>query len=193
MQIIPDQRNAKTTAILLLFIALLLVYLLVFHWFVMRHGEYAEELGALREQLYRFQNVASQREPLQVRLAGLRSAGQDTNLFLQEADFDEAAAAMSSRIGQMVRSRADDACQIVSRQPVRARAKERFEKVTVNVRMRCDGDDFLQILYSMETGTPLILVDELNIIRPRTQRNSRGRSSTQGTLDIRFNVSGYLQ
>lgn len=194
MQVIPDQRNAKTTAILLLFIAVLLVYLLVFHWFVVRHREYAEELGGLREQLQRFQVVAAQRESLQLRLGSIRSAEQDDSLFLQEADFDEAAAAMSGQIGQMVRFQADETCQIVSRQPVRARAKERFEKVTVNVRMRCDADDFLQVLYAMETGLPLILVDDLNIIRPRTQRRTRGtQPKPRGALDIRFNVSGYLQ
>ncbi len=193
MQLIPAQRDAKTTAVLLLFIALLLVYLLVFHWFVRQHREYSEELGALREQLQRFQIVASQREALQARLGRIRNSEQDSNLFMQEADFDEAAAAMSSRIGQMVRLQADDSCQIVSRQPVRGREKERFEMVMVNVRMRCNGDDFLQILYSMETSTPLILVDELNIIRPRARRNSRAPTNSQGTLDIRFNVVGYLQ
>ena len=73
MQVIPDQRNSKTTAIMLLVIALLLVYLLVFHWFILRHGEYAEEIGDLREQLNRFQTVASQREALQMHLSQIRS------------------------------------------------------------------------------------------------------------------------
>ena len=73
MQVIPDKRNAKTTAILLLCIAVLLVYLLIFHWFVMRHREYAEELGDLREQLHRYQVVAAQREALQVRLGDRKS------------------------------------------------------------------------------------------------------------------------
>jgi len=59
MQVIPDQRNSKTTAIMLLVIALLLVYLLVFHWFILRHGEYAEEIGDLRTQLSRFQTVCA--------------------------------------------------------------------------------------------------------------------------------------
>lgn len=194
MQIIPDQRNSKTTAILLLAIAMLLVYLLIFHWFIVRHREYAEEIGGLRTQFNRFQTVASQRESLQVRLSRLRNSQKDTDLFLQYPEFDEAAAAMSGSIGEMVRNQADDACQIVSRQPVRPRVQERFQKVTVNVRMRCDAEDFLQILYRMETGTPLMLVDDLNIIRPRTRRRTRNAlAETQGVLDIRFNVSGYLQ
>jgi len=194
MQIIPDQRNSKTTAILLLVIASLLVYFLVFHWFILRHREYAEEIGDLRTQLNRFQTVASQRESLQMRLSRLRSSQKDIDLFLEYPEFDEAAAAMSGSIGDMVRTQADESCQIVSRQPVRPRVQERFQKVTVNVRMRCDAEDFLQILYRMETGTPLMLVDDLNIIRPRTRRRTRNaQPETQGVLDIRFNVSGYLQ
>ena len=194
MQIIPDQKNAKSTAIMLLVIALLMVYLLVFHWFFVRHKEYAGEIGDLRDQLNRFQSVASQRENLQKKLGQIRSSQKDTDLFLDDPEFDEAAAAMSGSIGSMVRSQAGDNCQIVSRQPVRPKVQERFQKVTVNVRMRCDAEDFLKILHAMETGTPLMLVDDLNIIRPRTRNRTRGKPvASQGALDIRFNVSGYLK
>lgn len=194
MQLIPDQRNSKATALMLLVIALLLVYLLLFHWFVLRHISYAEEIGELREQLGRFQSVAAQREALQARLGQIRNTQTDEGLFLDYPTFDEAAAALSGNIGDMVRTQADDSCQIVSRQPVRPRVQERFEKVTVNVRMRCNAEDFLPILYGMETGVPLMLVDDLNVIRPRTTRRVRGQQAQeQGALDIRFNVSGYLK
>jgi general secretion pathway protein M len=194
MQFIPEQRSSKTTALLLLAIAVILVYLLLFHWFVLRHREYAGEIGDLRDQLNRFQTVASQRESLQGRLSQISSSQNDADLFLDYSSFDEAAAAMSGGIGELVRAEADDSCQIVSRQPVRSRVQERFQKVTVNVRMRCDAEDFLKILYGMETGMPLMLVDDLNIIRPRTRRTTRNQqTATQGQLDIRFNVSGYLK
>ncbi len=194
MQVIPDQRNSKATALMLLVIALLLVYLLLFHWFVLRHLEYADEISDLRQQLSRFQSVASQREALQERLSQIRNSQNDEGLFLEYPTFDEAAAALSGNIGDMVRTQADDSCQIVSRQPVRPRVQERFQKVTVNVRMRCDAEDFLPILFGMETGMPLMLVDDLNVIRPRTNRRVRGQQAEeQGALDIRFNVSGYLK
>ena len=194
MQVIPDQRNSKSTAFLLLAVALILVYLLFFHWFVQRHTQYAEEIGDLRSQLVRFQTVASQRETLQAQLSLIGSSQNDAGLFLVYPSFDEAAAAMSGDIGDLVRTQAEDSCQIVSRQPVRPRVEERFQKVTVNVRMRCDAEDFLKVLFGMETGMPLMLVDDLNIIRPRTRRTSRAQQTdTQGALDIRFNVSGYLK
>jgi len=180
---------------MLLVIVLLLVYLLGFHWFIQRHLDYAEELGELQEQLNRFQLVASQRESLQARLGEVRSTQEDAALFLEGPEFDEAAAAMSSSLGTMVRMQATDSCQIVSRQPVRPRVEERFRKVTVNVRMRCEAVDFMEVLHQMETSMPLMLVDDLNVIRPRARRRSaRGaQAEVRGTLDIRFNVSGYLR
>ncbi len=194
MQVIPDQKNTRTTAIMLLVIALLLVYLVFFHWFILRHWEFAEEISDLRTQLGRFQVVASQRESLQARLGEIRNSQQDADLFMKEPEFDEAAAAMSDRIGAMVRTQAEDSCQIVSRQPIRPKVQERFEKVTVNVRMRCGAEDFLKILYGMETGMPLMLVDDLNIIKPRARRRTRGgQVDSPASLDIRFNVSGYLK
>lgn len=194
MQLIPDQKSSKTTALMLLVIVLLLVYLLGFHWFVQSHRDYNSELSGLREQLGRFQAVASRREALQLQLAEVKNAQEDTALFLEQPGFDEAAADLSSRLGAMVRAQGNDDCQIVSRQPVRARVQERFQKVTVNVRMRCDAEGFTQILYEMETATPLMLVDDLNIIQPRTQRRRRGVVvEATGALDIRFNVSGYLK
>lgn len=194
MQVIPDQKSSKTTALLLLAIAVLLIYLVFFHWFVVRHKEYAGEIEDLRDQLTRFQTVASQRAALQELLGKIRNSQEDAGLFLDDPSFDEAAASISGSIGDMVRIQADDSCQIVSRQPVRARVQERFEKITVNVRMRCNAEDFLKILYAMETNIPLMLVDDLNVIRQRTRSRSRNQQEPeQGGLDIRFNVSGYLR
>ena len=195
MQLVPDQQNGRLTAILLLVIVLILVYFVGFHWFFQRHAAYASELSDLREQLARFEAIAAQREPLTAQLNTIRNSRSDEDLFLVESNFNEAAAAMSDRLGQMVQTQADDSCQIVSRQPVRARVQERYERVTVNVRMRCHGEDLLQILYQLESEVPMVLVGDLNVIKPRARR--RGRNNTQvespQALDVRFNMAGYLK
>lgn len=194
MQLLPDARSARLTAILLAVIALILMYLLAFHWFILRHSAYAEELGGLREQLGRFQAVAAQRETMEQRLRQIRETRQDAELFLTEPNFNEAAAAMSERLGQMVRTQAGDECQIVSRQPVRPRVQERYERVTVNVRMRCEPEDLLQILHRLESGIPMVMVDDLNVIRPRARRRvNREVVDFDQPLDVRFNMSAYLR
>lgn len=194
MQVMPDQQNGRLTAILILLIVMIAVYMLGFHWFFKRHAAYADELTGLREQLGRYEAIAAQREPLQQQLAEIRASRDDADLFLTESNFNEAAAAMSERLGQLVSTQADESCQIVSRQPVRPRVEERFERVTVNVRMRCHGEDLVRILYRLESEVPMVLVDDLNVLRPQ----SRGRRNTPGPepvqpLDVRFNMSGYLK
>lgn len=195
MELLPDQQNGRLTAILVLVIVLIAVYMIGFHWFFQRHAAYAEEVDGLREQLARFEAQAAQREPLQQQLTKIRESRNDEGLFLDEPNFNEAAAGLSERLNQMVQTQADESCQIVSRQPVRPRVQERFQRVTVNVRMRCHAEDMLRILYRLESEAPMVLVDDLNVLRPRARR--RGRDAEQPppvqALDVRFNMSGYLR
>jgi len=187
--------GSRLTAILILVIVLLLVYLACFHWFILRHLEYSEEIGELSEQLGRYQRVAAQRSEYESMLQELQDRKSDENLFLEGNDFNEAAAGMSERLSQMISIQAEDNCQIVSRQPVRPRVQERFEKVTVNVRMRCGIEDLKKVLYALETGIPMVIADEVTIIKPRSRsRRSRNNEPEVGQpLDIRFNMSGYLR
>ncbi len=186
--------NSKLTAILLLVISLILVYLLCFNWFILSHLTYGEEIAELESQLDRYRKVAAQKEQVESQLEQLQNRRTESNLFLTEVDFNEAAATMSERLSQMLASFAHESCQIVSRQPVRARVVERFEKVTVNVRMRCDIDDLMQMLYNLESGAPMIFAEELTVIKPRARRRSNQQNAAdEQALDIRFNMSGYLR
>ena len=152
-----------------------------------------EILPALKENLGRFQAVVAQREALQEQLAAIRNSDTDEDLFLEQPDFNEAAAEMSERLGQMVAAEAGEDCQIVSRQPVRPRVQERFQRVTVNVRMRCAGEDTLGILYRLESENPMVIVEDLNVIRPRARRRNDETPAASALLDVRFNMSAYLK
>lgn len=195
MALVAEQGNNRLTAILLLVISVIVVYLLCFHWFILRHVELGSDISLLSEQLGRFERVAARRDLYEQQLEQLQERKSDANLFLEGGDFNEAAAEMSERLSQMISTQADDSCQIVSRQPVRPRVQERFEKVTVNVRMRCRVEDLQKILFSLETGVPLVIADELTVIKPRSRRRSSRQAAqeTDTALDIRFNISGYLR
>jgi general secretion pathway protein M len=191
MALVAEQGNNRLAAILLFVIVVILVYLVGFHWFILRHIEYSSEISDLSEQLGRFERVAAEKEGYESMLAGLENRKSDENLFLEGRNFNEAAAEMSERLGQMIDLQAEGTCQIVSRQPVKPRVQERFEKVTVNVRMQCGIEDFEKVLYTLETTVPMVIADEVTVIKPRSRRRAI-QASTSDTLDIRFNMSGYL-
>lgn len=193
MALAAEQGNNRLAAILLLLISVILVYIVCFHWFIVRHIEYGTEISDLSEQLGRYQRVAEQKTKYESLLEDLNSRRPDQSLFLGGEDFNEAAAEMSESLGQMINTQAEDTCQIVSRQPVRPRVQERFQKVTVNVRMRCGIEDFRKIMYSLETSVPMVIADEITVIKPRARRRAnRDAQNRQSALDIRFNMSGYL-
>jgi general secretion pathway protein M len=193
MALVSTQENNRLTAVLLFVITIIMLYLLCFHWFIMRHLDYGNEISELSTQLGRFQQVAAQRPEYESLLQSLENRESNENLFLEGGDFNEAAAEMSERLSQMINTQAEDTCQIVSRQPVRPRIQERFQKVTVNVRMRCGIEDLKKVLYMLETSVPMVLTEELTIIKPRARRRTNSPAAqTQTALDIRFNMSGYL-
>jgi len=193
MALVAEQGNNRLAAILLFVITVILVYLLCFHWFILRHRDYGADISELSGQLGRYQRVAAQKTQYESLLQDLENRQSDASLFLGGRDFNEAAAEMSERLGQMINTQAEDTCQIVSRQPVRPRVQERFQKVTVNVRMRCGIEDLKKVLYSLETSVPMVIADEVTVIKPRTRRRSKNQATpTPTALDIRFNMSGYL-
>lgn len=193
MALVAEPGNNRLAAILLLVITVIVVYMLCFHWFIIRQIDYGNEISELSEQLGRYQRVAQQKVVYESLLQDLLERRPDQSLFLEGEDFNEAAAEMSERLGQMINTQAEDTCQIVSRQPVRPRVQERFQKVTVNVRMRCGIEDFRKIMYSLETSVPMVIADEITLIKPRARRRANRDATNQpAALDIRFNMSGYL-
>jgi hypothetical protein len=60
--------------------------------------------------------------------------------------------------------------------------------------MRCGIEDLQKVLYSLETGVPMIIADEVTVIKPRSRRRSGDPSDAgDSVLDVRFNMSGYLR
>jgi len=65
--------------------------------------------------------------------------------------------------------------------------------VRVNVRMQCPLDDFMRVLYEMESSVPLVFVDSIMINQRLTPDQSRRRGSQPyGQLDIRFEMYGFI-
>ena len=85
MQLLPDREQGRPLAIILLAIVLLIIYLVCFHWFILRHQQYAETITDLREQLGNVQLRLEQKPLLEARLQELQTERQDEAFFLREA------------------------------------------------------------------------------------------------------------
>lgn len=195
MKILPDREQGKPLAIGLALVALIVVYLVGFHWFVQRHMQISEQAGSLKEQIARAKAMSMQRDDVEAQLEELRVARHDSALFLPQPTFATAAAGLSRQLREIIAAEADDEefCQVQASQPRPSQEEERFEPVTVNVRMNCPLPDFVRVLHRLEDNIPLIFIDNLSIMQRVAQGSQRARrGGDPALLDIRFDMYGYL-
>ncbi len=195
MQWLPDRKNNRPLALGLLVIALILVYLGGFHWFVLRHAELASESERLSHQAARFKAAVAREPDLRERMAELEEERAGSTLFLPESGFSSAAAGMTRRLREIIDAEAlqPEFCTVQATQNVTDSDPDRFERVTVNVRMQCPLDDISRVLYALEDRQPLVFVDNL-MLRQRIVANQAGRrgASNYGRVEVSFNMYGFL-
>mgnify|MGYP001080590745 CR=1 FL=1 len=196
MQLLPDRENNKPLAIGLALIAAMVIYLGGFHWFVTRHVELSNQISALETSVARFKAAVARRPELEQRLAELREERLDNALFLQQSNFNTAAASLVRQLRDYIEQVSDDPelCSVSATQNRVDSDPDRFEQVTVNVRMNCPLPDTVRILYELENNVPLIFVDNL-IINQRISADRRSRRvgvDAYGQLDLRFDMYGFL-
>jgi general secretion pathway protein M len=195
MQWLPKQDHSPALAIGLAVLALVLVYLVGFHWFVVRHADISRERAQLEQQAARFKGALASEPALRQQLDALRGSDDAQQLFLAERNFNTAAARMTRRLRDVVRaeSQHDGFCQVnATENRADDGESEQFEKVTVNVRMTCPLDDFTRIVYALKANTPLLFIDDV-VIQQRMTVARRGGSmgNADGQLEIRFDMYGY--
>lgn len=204
MRMLPPPGKGRPLAVILFAIVLICAYLLLVHWwFVAPHLAMRAEIAQLKEQEANFRGMVASRPVIEERLQQVAAFESGSPSFLPENDFDAAAAALFSRLKNMVAEKAEvpERCEVASHNPKRSTAEELYERVTISVHLRCDIDDFGEVLHALESDKPLLFVDELNIYRQPAQRRPRAFGPGQGAaaadggyrLDIRFDLYGYLR
>lgn len=191
-QLTPQQ--SRWLALCLLGLVLGLFYLLFVHWwFVVPFLEARASFIEEREQEQRLRANASQREEIEARLAEVRAFEAGNPGFLSETSFDLAAPALIMRIqGAVERQGQPERCLVINSQPMRGQQAEKFERVTIQVRLRCELEHLYLVLHELESGSPQLFLSELNIIARRMPSHAGGEVFI-GYVDVSFNAHGYLR
>lgn len=187
--------RSRLVAIALLVIALVIAYFAAIHWwFTARHVEIATAIGELKEQEVIFRATSEQRAAIEARLAEVRNVEAGNPAFLAETDFDSAAAGLSQLLRQIVtrHARSEQSCQIIMNQYAPSTDKELFERAAIRVRLRCSLEEFQPILYDIESASPLLFVDEVQIWK-QSGFQQPGSNQVSSYLDIQFTLAGYLR
>ena len=176
------------------FAVLLLAYLVLLHWWftapMLRLGG---EIEQMRAQELTLRNEAAQRPKLEQRLAQVRAFESGNPGFLPEENKELASAGLVQRLQQVVASASPNpnACQISAQTPTDMPSKEPFPRVMVQVRLRCGMGELGAVLHALESGSPQLFIDNLDLLSRRSYLVSGNDSG--GALDVSFDLYGYLK
>jgi general secretion pathway protein M len=78
--------------------------------------------------------------------------------------------------------------------PTTASSKDKFNRITVSVRMTGNIEVLRAVLYKLETATPLIVIEQLDIRPMRSVRNRITRQiEPSNGLNINFQAIGFMR
>lgn len=194
MPIAPTARD-RWLALGLLLAVLALAYLLLVHpWFTAPLQVINDEIAGLQQREQRIQAQLAQQPQIREQLQRVRAELTTRPGLLMDATAEGAAAALGVRLQDVVAaaSPGNQACAISNRTPLADhRMEEGFERVAMQVRLRCGVDEMAQVLHMLETGTPRLFIENLTLLAQRYQQAVQQETGTG--LDVSFELVGYLQ
>lgn len=193
MAVSANRNRAGVLAAVLLF--LVIAYLVLVHWwFTAPMLAMSSELDGLRQQEQELRVELAQRPQFEQQLAQMREFEAANPGFLPEANKELASAALVQRLEQVVGSASanPNACQITARTPSEATEKEEFERVVVQVRLRCGMAEFATVLHALEGGQPQLFVDNVDLLSRRSYL-AAGADVGGAAIDVGFDLYGYMK
>jgi len=173
---------------------LLLAYLLLIHgWWTVPMMELQTRIDELHAQDGRARAALAQAPEIRKRLEAVRAQAGTAPGFMQERTPELATAALVQRLETAVEqaSPGKRSCTIVNRSPLTDPRPERFPRAVVQARLTCGTPELAAVLHSLESGSPRLFVDNLNITAQRFFFSGEQSAQNNG-LDVSFDLYGYL-
>ncbi|QOY63124.1 general secretion pathway protein GspM [Lysobacter sp. H21R4] len=190
---VPSRRDRWLAAGLLLAVLAIAYGVLVHPWWTVPMREADARIESLQQRELRLRMQLQQAPQVAARLQQVREQYADTPGFLPETNAELATASLIQRLETVVAeaSPGNRSCAITNRSPLDSDNRQSYRRVVAQVRLRCGTPELSRVLYLLESGSPRLFVDNLNILT-ETLYLSRNQSVDMGGLDVSFDLAGYL-
>ena len=183
----------RLAAVLLLIVAIEAVYLLVVEPIVVGYRQTDQAIEDVDDQLLHYRRLAAMRPVLVDQLDQLAAEQSSGTFYLNGGTDALAAAGLQDRVSGLVGGKGG---VLRSIQPMAGVDERGFRRITVRIEMTATIDALFETIYTLETGMPVLFVENLDI----HSRFARRRSSKDGAqvapdaplLVVAFDLSGYM-
>jgi len=187
MALHPTRRDRWLALGLLLGVAAALYLLLVHPLLTQPLRALDADIASLQERGQRIDAQLKQAPQVAQRLQQAQQVLAAQPGFMSAGSAELATAQLVQRLEETVReaSPGNRSCAISDRSPLPADTGGRFVRVAMRARLRCGMSEWMNVLQSLESGSPQLRVDHLDILAGADKENIG--------LDVSFELSGYLR
>lgn len=179
------QHGLISTGILLLVIIAL--FLVIIQPALMSQNENRERIETLSFQLNKFSNAENKIEQVKKEIKELIETETNQGNFLVGDSPAVIAANLQKEIKTIVQANGGN---LISTHAITDKNDGSYPEVTIKVHMKVDMEALQAVLYNLTIYKPLLFTD--NVLIQRRAISSRRKNNNSGLIEVRFDVTGYL-
>ena len=149
--------------------------------------ENVDRIDDLSFQLSKFSHAEAKIKQLKNEIDSINNSDINKDDFLKGNAPAIVAANLQKKLKTMVKSSGGN---LVSTHAITGKDDGVYPKVTIKVHMQVDMKALQTVLYNLTINKPLLFIDNLLIQRRHTSSKRQNRNT--GLLEVRFDVTGYL-
>jgi general secretion pathway protein M len=178
-------------AVSLLAIVVVIIILLIIVPVVSKEMELNEAKNNLVFKLQQYERILAKKEAVIASVANIKEQQKKQVYFNSQETDALASAEMQEFIKKAI---VDAGGQLSSTQALPVSNKDKFSRITVRVRMTGNTEVLRRVLYKIETSTPLIIIDQIDIRPMRGKRNITTRQiESSNDLNVNFQAVSFMR
>jgi general secretion pathway protein M len=181
--------QSRYAALFLLVMTVALAIGLLLYPLISLYGSQTTALERAQNQVVRYQQLADGQNSLQQELAQLKRRSPAAAYYVAGETPALASAKMQQYLKQIVERNGGE---LISTQILEQDESSVGKQTSLKVNLRANMNTSPQILYSLESGRPLLFLDNL-VISARRVRGTTAGAAPQVSLDMSFELTGFIQ
>ena len=178
-------------ALVLLIAVVLVIILVVIVPVVNKKMELNEAKNNLVFRLQQYERILAKKDAVIASMANIKQQHDEQGYFNSQNTDALASAEMQEFIKKTI---VEAGGQLSSTQALPVSNKGKFSRITVRVRMTGNSEVLRAVLYKIETSTPLIIIDQIDIRPMRGKRNRTSRQiESSNELNVNFQAVSFMR
>ena len=178
-------------AVGLLIAVALVIILVIIVPVVSKDMELHDTENSLIFRLQQYERILAKKDAVVAGMSTIKEQQKNQGYFNSQETDALASAEMQEFIKKTI---VDAGGQLSSTQALPVSDKDKFSRITVRVRMTGSSEVLRTVLYKIETSTPLIIIDQIDIRPTRGRRNRTTRQTeSSNELNVNFQAVSFMR